>query len=147
MAVALAGSVALWVSNDAVPSSQLEDCLVVEDVARQWNEMSAAVINTLLHGRGQPSDYRSVADRQSEMAEELGRAADSVSSPELKEHLGEWAHNGAEYAALQRGVADRPPGTAVPPQSDAAFERVARSMTDAATALGEVCPNMPPAAQ
>lgn len=139
--VAISGAaVVLWTKTN---SDSGTDCAVVEDIARQWNTTSASITDILLNGAGQPADYRTIADRQTEMAEKLRGAADSVASPDIKEQLNDWADGATDYAALQRGVAERAPGTPVPSQSDTDFERVAKSMIDAAGELGKICPGMP----
>lgn len=141
--VAVAVVALAWVVRDASASD--EDCVIVEDVARQWNANSEQVSDSLLNGAGRPEDYLTVADLQDEMAQKLNAAADSVDSTQVREKLETWAAGATEYAQLQRSVADAGPDDRSPEQLDAEFLALATTMNDAATALGQICPAMPSA--
>lgn len=140
--VVAVGGLAQWAIAGS-RSAASADCAVVEDVARQWNTNAATVRDTLLNGGGRPEDYRAVADRQQQMADNLRVAVDSVDAPDIKNDLRRWADGASELAALQSAAAGEPVGRARP--SDADFARVARSMNDAAESLGQQCPAMPSA--
>lgn len=140
--VVVACGLAWWVTAGR-RSVSTADCAVVEDVARQWNANAAAVRDTLLNGGGRPEDYRAVAERQQQMADRMRGAVDSVDAADIKTDLRRWADGAADLAALQTAAAEEPDGQARP--SDTDFERVARSMNDAAESLGEQCPAMPSA--
>lgn len=142
--VVAAGGLTQWAIAGSRSASSA-DCAVVEDVARQWNTNAAAVRDTLLNGGGRPEDYRAVAARHQQMADSLRDAVDSVDAPDIKNNLRRWADGASELAALQTAAAGESDGRTRP--SDADFERVARSMNDAADSLGEQCPAMPSAGQ
>ncbi|QZT61178.1 hypothetical protein [Mycolicibacterium austroafricanum] len=142
VAVAFVALLTWWATTDTRSGSS-SDCAVVEDVARQWNDNSAAVRNTLLNGGGRPEDYRTVADRQQQMADTLRAAVDSVEAVAIKDELDRWADGAEKFAALQRSAAEAQGAQARP--SDADFETVARLMNEAAVALSEQCPAMPSA--
>lgn len=138
--VVAAGGLIRW-ATDGGESASSADCAVVEDVARQWNTNAATVRDTLLNGAGRPEDYRSVADRQQQMADTMRGAVDSVDTPDIKTDLRRWADGASELAVLQRTAAGEAGEQTRP--SDAHFERVARTMNDAAVSLGHQCPAMP----
>lgn len=140
--VIAAAGLARWAIAGSRPASSA-DCAVVEDVARQWNANAAAVRDTLLNGGGRPEDYRAVADRQQQMADSLRDVVDSVDAPDIHNDLRNWADGASELAALQTAAAEGSDGRARP--SDADFERVARSINEAAESLGGRCPAMPSA--
>ncbi len=121
-------------------SSREADCAVVDDAARQWNITSQMVIGTLVNGGGTAEAFQTVAQRQAEAADMLRGAADSVSTPEIKQHLSEWADSAARSAELHQAAADRAPGTTPPADVGEELQQLATSITDSSAALGNLCP-------
>jgi hypothetical protein len=128
--------VAVWLLVERPTAEEQADCAVVADVARQWQ----ATVDSLTSARGEVGPSRQLVDDQyTQMAAMVGTAADSVTTPEIKQHLSEWATAAHRLAMSQRGD----PGVPTPPKAPEEVLAVFTPIDDAAGALAEVCPNMP----
>ncbi|MDY6997764.1 MAG: hypothetical protein SW019_14275 [Actinomycetota bacterium] len=132
---------AVWHFAKPASSEHTADCAVVEDVAGEWIAASDEVLDTVLAETAAPGDAQSVTDRQAAMAAMVQNAADSVTTPAIKQHLNEWATAAGRLATSRRDGA----GGAEQLESTEEFLRVYAPINDAAGALGELCPNMPTA--
>ncbi|GAB3237070.1 hypothetical protein GCM10027535_48650 [Mycolicibacterium hippocampi] len=130
---------AMWLIPEPASPQRKADCAVVEGTARQWQ--AAAETLTPAQGATLPSDPQTVVEQYTQMAMMVHTAADSVSTPEIKQHLTEWA-DAADRLAMSERV-----DSGGPEQSETLEEmlEIATPMNDAAGALGELCPNMPAA--
>ena len=145
--IAGASAVGLWARPDPGPGRQDSDCVIVDDAARQWNMTAQQVIGMLLNSAANPDAFSKVADQQAAAAGKLRTAADSVTTPQIKQYLTDWADAAAQDAVLHRAAADRAPGQPVPAGTEQELQRVATSINDAAVALGELCPGSSTAPQ
>ncbi|MCV7151921.1 hypothetical protein [Mycolicibacterium pyrenivorans] len=129
---------AIWLIAEPASPQRKADCAVVEDAAREWQ----ASVETLIPAQGVtgPSD-KFVDEQYLKMAAMVHTAADSVSTPEIKQHLNEWATAADRLALSQQDG----PGRPEPPRTPEEMLKVFSPINDAAVALGELCPNMPSA--
>lgn len=129
---------AIWLIAEPAPPERKADCAVVEDAAREWQ----ASVETLIPAQGVtgPSD-QFVDEQYLKMAAMVHTAADSVSTPEIKQHLTEWATAADRLALSQQDG----PGGPEPSQTREEMLEVFTPINNAAVALGELCPNMPSA--
>ncbi|WP_421841278.1 hypothetical protein [Mycobacterium sp.] len=104
--VVCGGAAAIWIvksnthtATDAVGSA--DDCAIVAQLGREWMEMVPSINNELSTGPGEHSDIVAIADRESAMGDKLRAAADSVSTPAVKEQLNKWADGTGLGAQLQ----------------------------------------------
>jgi len=130
---------AVWLIPGPASPEREADCAVVEGAARQWQ--AAAETLTPTQGAMLPSDPQSVVEQYTQMAMMVHTAADSVSTPEIKQHLTEWADAADRLATSERVD---PSGPEQPETLEEMLE-IATPINDAAGALGELCPNMPSA--
>ncbi len=144
VAVGVATTVWIVQHNSQPATASAEDCAIVKVVAQDWQQMTLSNNNELRTGDGGRSDWLAIADRQSTMSDTLRAAADSVSTPTIKEELNKWADGTALAAQLQRDSANWPPGFEPPPNDEAAFIDASTTMYDAAGALKETCPGILP---
>ncbi|WP_421841286.1 hypothetical protein [Mycobacterium sp.] len=124
------------------PAASPQDCAAVEQITRKWNRLIPEINNELSNGPGERSDWLSVAERESEMSDELQEIADTVSEPVLKIQLYKWASGTRKIAKLQEEVVNRPRGPEPPDNT----EKVGKAMALVFYAIAELrktCPNMP----
>lgn len=133
--------VVMWLIPEPASAEREADCAVVEGAARQWQ--AAAESLTPTQGATLPSDPQSIVEQYTEMAMLVHTAADSVSTPEIEQHLTDWADAADRLAMSERVDASSPE----PPETIEEMLEIARPIDDAAGALGELCPNMPSAQQ
>ncbi len=125
---------AVWLIAEPASPGRTTDCVVVEETTRQWQATVASV--TPAQGAVGPTD-EFVDQQYLQMAAMVQAAADSVTAPEIKQHLSEWAAAADRLAIAQQ--------TGDPPDTPDEMLEVFTHINDAAHALGELCPNMPSA--
>lgn len=122
---------ALWISHQSSTSDSANsaDCETVGALASKWNKLATASLS----GNARADDW--IALRNDARA-----SAGSVSTPEIKGHLDEWAKGFDNLADLQNDLAN-------PPSDSSRFElqmKVADAGTQTygtAQELREECPN------
>ncbi len=127
---------AVWLIAEPASPGRTTDCVVVEETTRQWQATVASV--TPAQGAVGPTD-EFVDQQYLQMAAMVQAAADSVTAPEIKQHLREWAAAADRLATARQNAAGESPG--MPDEMLVVFTHI----NDAAHALGELCPNMPSA--
>lgn len=130
--------VAVWLVAEPESPEKEADCVTVAETARRWQAAVAAL--TPNQGATGPSDEY-VDEQYAQMAMVVQTAADSVTTPEIKKHLTDWAAAADQLAMSRLDVA----GSAEPPETPEEMLEVFTPINDAASALGELCPNMPAA--
>ncbi|CAN3129985.1 hypothetical protein ACNUDN_18830 [Mycobacterium sp. smrl_JER01] len=137
--VIAAGGLAWW-AIDGDGSASSADCDVAADTVIRWQ---AAVADLApVQGATGPSDE--VVDEQYlQMATMVQAAADSVTTPDIKQRLTDWAAAADRLATSHRDV----PGGAEPAQTPEQMDEVFTPINDAVGALDELCPDMPSAQQ
>ena len=136
----------VWVVQHKASAAALRnDCGVVEDLGRQWLAMVGSVNTALESGPGNPSDLVAVANRESQMSDKLRAAADSISTPSVKNDVSKWADGAALTAQIQRDSVNRPLQQQPSPNEDADSQRSAVMVYQATSDLRRACPNMPQA--
>ena len=127
---------AVWLIAEPASPGRTTDCVVVEETTRQWQATVASL--TPAQGAIGPTD-EFVDQQYLQMSAMMQAAADSVKTPEIKQHLSEWAAAADRLATSQQNAAGASPG--MPDEMLEVFTHI----NDAAGALGELCPNMPSA--
>lgn len=141
VAIVVAATV-VWATRDSEPSTDGDDCALVEDVARQWSATQAEVQRILEQGAIDAN--QTAAQRQSAIGETLRRAADSASSGDIADQLDRWAAGAEKFAQIERDAGNRPPGAPAPADADSGYLSAATESNNASIALGKLCPGMPP---
>ncbi|MCG7579363.1 hypothetical protein [Mycolicibacterium sp. OfavD-34-C] len=126
----------VWLLAEPASPDRTADCVVVEQTTRQWQATVASV--TPAQGAVGPTD-EFVDQQYLQMSAMVQAASDSVTTPEIKQHLREWAAAADRLAITQQNATGESPG--VPDEMLEVFTHI----NDAAGALGELCPNMPSA--
>ncbi|MCV7315931.1 hypothetical protein H7J77_10300 [Mycolicibacillus parakoreensis] len=143
IAVGVAAGIWLWrAPAAAVPEA---DCDIVEDVGAQWYEMAKDMRHAADHGVPDGYTRDAVADRELAMADQLRRAADAVSTPQIAEQLNRWADSAVVNADLQRaGMPTLDEDNPLPPDDIVeAMRRGLNLYTEATEALTASCPALP----
>lgn len=127
---------AVWSIAEPASPDRTADCVVVEQTARQWQ----ATVASLTPAQGSIGPTDEFVDQQYlQMSAMVQAASDSVTTPEIKQHLREWAAAADQLAVIQQNATGESPG--MPDEMLEVFAHI----NDAAGALGELCPNMPSA--
>lgn len=124
------------------PAASPQDCAAVEQITREWNKSIPEINNELSNGPGERSDIIAVAERESEMSDELQEIADTVSEPVLKIQLHKWSLGTRKLSQLRESNANRPRGPE-PPDNTEKFVRASELVFYAIAELRKTCPNMP----
>ncbi|PQP43367.1 hypothetical protein C6A88_24465 [Mycolicibacterium austroafricanum] len=130
--------VAGWLAAEPDSPERKADCVIVAETVRRWQTAVAAL--TPIQGATGPSDEY-VDEQYTQMATMVQTAADSVTTPEIKSYLTDWAAAADRLAMSQLDVS----GGAEPPETPEEMLEVFTPINDAAGALGELCPDMPSA--
>lgn len=141
--VAAAVVATVWMIQGNHSSAPQSDCGVVEHLGSQWNKMQQSVA-ALESGPGETNDLLKVATAESAMAEDIRSAQASVSAPDMKAQLGDWAQ-GMELTAKGQRDAASPPQTSGSQSPDGVDNDSMRASTltyTATTALKRACPNL-----
>lgn len=139
--IAAAATVLLVTRDTASRDTSDNNCAVVENVAREWVSLQHSVESSVESGAGEGGDLRSAADQESAMSDKLRAAANSVSSPAVRDQLTKWSEGVALTAQIQRGSVDRPLQVSPPPDLQAQIQRAAVLTGQATDALLKSCPN------
>ncbi|MBN3455060.1 MULTISPECIES: hypothetical protein [Mycolicibacterium] len=102
--------------------------------------MVSDVAEDLQNGPGGRDAILAAADRATAMSKKLRSSVDSVSTPSIKEQLGNWADGANLGAESQRISANE---NAPSSNSFAPYAEASVKVHDATAALREQCPNMP----
>jgi len=125
----------VWLIAEPASPGRTADCVVVEETTRQWHATVASL--TPAQGAIGPTD-EFVDQQYLQMSAMVQAASDSVTTPEIKQHLSEWAAAADRLAITQQqNAAGESPG--MPDEMLVVFAHI----NDAAGALGELSPNMP----
>ncbi len=146
MLVACGVTASVWIvqHNSQTIAATPEDCAIVEKVGHDWQGTMTSIEAEILTDPGERGDWLAIADRESAMGDKLRTAADSVSTPAVKEELNKWADSMALAVQLQRDSVNQAPGFASPPSDEATFIDASKTMYEAAVVLNEACPGMLP---
>jgi hypothetical protein len=141
IAAAAATVWATWVNQCAASH---DDCGVVEQLGPKWNKMQQLVA-ALESGAGETKDLLAVADAESAVANDIRAAQVSVSTPDSKTQLGNWAEGTALTAKGQRAAATpsaNSPSSSPAPGVDNDSMRATTLVYNATTALKKACPHL-----
>lgn len=140
-ALVVAAAVAtVWITRSHTTAPQ-NDCGVVEQLGPKWNKMQQSVA-ALESGAGETSDLLAVADAESAMAKDIRAAQASVSAPDIKTQLDNWAEGTALTAKGQRAAATPPPATSPASGVDSDSMRATTLVYNATTGLKKACPRL-----
>lgn len=143
-AVVVVAVAAVWAIRDSHGSAPQNDCDVVAQLGPQWTKMQQSVA-ALESGAGETKDLLAVADAESDMAGHIRAAQTSVTAPDLKTQLGNWAEGTALTAKGQRDAATpRASSGSLPPTSgvDNDSMRATTLVYNATAALKKACPQL-----
>jgi hypothetical protein len=142
--VIAAAAAAVWTTRVNQRAASHDDCGVVEQLGPKWNKMQQSVA-ALESGAGETSDLLAVADTESAMANDIRAAQTSVSRPDLKTQLGNWAEGTSLTAKGQREAVTPPANSGSPPPTPGADNDSMRATTlvyNATAALKKACPQL-----
>ena len=138
--VIAAAAAAVWTTRVNRRAASHDDCGVVEQLGPKWNKMQQSVA-ALESGAGETSDLAAVADAESAMGSDIRAAQASVSAPDIKTQLDNWAEGTALSAKGQRAAAT-PPAPSPTPGVDNDSMRATTLVYNATTALKKACPHL-----
>jgi hypothetical protein len=142
--VVAAAAATVWTTRVNRRAASHDDCGVVEQLGPKWNKMQQSVA-ALESGAGETSDLLAVADAESAMATDIRAAQVSVSAPDIKTQLDNWAEGTALTAKGQRAAATPSANSASSspaPGVDNDSMRATTLVYNATTALKKACPHL-----
>lgn len=144
LVIAAAVAATIWTTRVNQRAAPLDDCGIVEQLGPKWNKMQQSVA-ALESGAGETKDLLAVADAESAVANDIRAAQVSVSAPDIKTQLDNWAEGTALTAKGQRASAApsaNPPASLPAPGVDNDSMRAATLVYNATTALKKACPHL-----
>lgn len=140
--VGTAVAATVWTIRGHYRSAPPHDSSVVEQLGPKWNTMQQSVA-ALESGTGEANDLLAIASAESAMADEIRAAQASVSAPDTKAQLGDWAQGTALTAQGQRAAATASPNSGRPPVGvDNDSMRASTLTYNATAALKQACPHL-----
>lgn len=133
----------MWTVHEHHSAAPHSDCGVVEQLGPRWTKMQQSVA-ALESGAGETKDLLAVADTESAMANDIRAAQASVSAPDIKSQLSDWAEGAALTAKGQREAAIAPAdsGPSPAPGVDNDSMRATTLVFNATAALKKACPQL-----
>lgn len=139
--VAAAITVTIWTTQVNHRAAPRNDCSVVEELGPKWDKMQQSVA-ALESGAGETKDLLAIADAESAMAKDIRAAQASVSAPDTKTQLVNWAEGTDLTAKNQRKAVNAPIDSPSAPRADGDRVRATTLVYSATAVLRKTCPNL-----